>query len=63
MAVSGADARAFWKSLGAEDFLCEAWIELPERAVGAPESRAGAADVSAVGSEASSGEIGEGSAG
>jgi len=63
VAVSGPEARAFWKSLGAKDYLCVAWIELPERAVGAPESRAGLADAPAMGSGAPSDEIGEDTAG
>jgi hypothetical protein len=30
VATRSDEARGFWRSLGAEDFLAEAWIELPE---------------------------------
>jgi len=55
VAVNSPEARAFWKGLGAEDFLCEAWIELPQFVVGAPESRAGVGAPSNEGGEETAG--------
>jgi len=36
VAVQSDEARAFWKSVGAEDFLVEAWIDLREAAAAEP---------------------------
>lgn len=41
VAVESGEARAFWRSIGARDFLVEAWIDLP--AAVAPESDSPAA--------------------
>jgi hypothetical protein len=36
VAVRSEDARSFWRSVGARDFLTEAWIDLP-RVEGPPD--------------------------
>jgi GNAT superfamily N-acetyltransferase len=65
VAVSSPEARAFWKSLGAEDFLCEAWIDLPPQAVESPGPRAAGATAAgatagvAAGGSAVENEVGE----
>jgi len=51
VAVRSPEARAFWKSVGAEDFLAEAWIDLPalepwrDGTTGRSEDASGEADV------------------
>ncbi|MEZ5063333.1 MAG: GNAT family N-acetyltransferase [bacterium] len=41
VAVRSDEAREFWRRVGAEDFLCEAWIDLPAAELdrGVPERR------------------------
>lgn len=43
VATKSTEARGFWKSVGAEDFLAEAWIDLPAVALPSVENAGGEA--------------------